>query len=282
MKLKNLICSFFILFCFCSCSKKITSVVQTDEHNFTCQYEGRRRSFLLYMPEEITRENKLIVLLHGSGESTATFQTRIRFEEDALKRGYSVLYLQGETNPDDKTSPAGWVNTYTKYGKEDLNFIIDAADYVKSAYKINKAYLGGFSNGGFMTFKVSIEKPEAFCAFASVAGMMPGYVWDKRKNKKASFFQVNGLKDDVVPMKLTKTHTYSPNPAMEDVMEYFAATNHLKTGFIQQQINKDVCIRKAENKVWWMTIQDYHHSWPKNDRSNINVNEFILDFFDAS
>ena len=51
---------------------------------------------------------------------------------------------------------------------------------------------------------------------------------------------------------------------------------------IQEEINKDVKLLKNKDKVWWMLIEDYHHGWPKNDRAGINVNEYILDFFDKN
>lgn len=267
----------------CSCGSKLKNVTQEDKVHFTCEHEGRKRVFIYISPENVGPETSLLVVLHGAAQSADGFKDEIAFEEEALKRNYAVLYLQGDVNPEDKTSALGWVNTYTKPGKQDLNFVVDAVQFIRKQYNIgNKCYVAGFSQGGFLTSKLAVDCSDKFNAFASVAGMMPEHVWEHKKNKKAAFFQINGLKDELIPMDLNKSSQYNPNPSMEKMLAYFSKTNKLGTDYTQEQINDKVTLLKNENKVWWMLISDYHHGWPKNDRANINVNEYILDFFDKN
>jgi len=283
MKNKFLLLGLLICVLFCSCGNKIGNVVLTGENSFSCTVAGRKRSFIYIEPENKNEDTKLVVLLHGADDSAAIFQNTIHFEDEAIKRNYAVLYLQGDVNPDDKTSTIGWVNTYTKVGNDDIDFVVGTADYIKKTYKVGKkTYVAGFSQGAFLINKLAIEKADKFNGFASVAGIMVNHVWEKRKNKPAAFFQINGLKDELIPMDLNNSSKYSPYPSAEKVLEYFSQTNKLGTDYVQEEINKKITLIKNENKVWWMLIKDYHHGWPKNDRAGINVNEYILDFFDKN
>lgn len=283
MKIKFLLLSLLIGIFFCSCGNKIENVVSTGENSFSCTIAGRERSFIYVEPENKNDDTKLVVLLHGAEDSAENFQKTICFEEEAFKRNYAVLYLQGDVNPEVKSSTIGWVNTYTKAGNEDIDFVVETAEYIKKTYNVGKkTYVAGFSQGAFLTMKLAVEKADKFDGFASVAGIMVKHVWEKRKNKPSAFFQINGLKDELIPMDLNKSSQYSPNPSMEKVLEYFSKTNKLGTDYTQENINKKVTLTKNGNKVWWMVIQDYHHGWPKNDRAEINVNEYILDFFEKN
>ncbi len=283
MKIKSLPFIFLMAVIFSSCGTGLKNVSVGANNMFTCEQGGRNRSFIYLEPENKNKDTKLVVLLHGAEDSAENFRETIRFEEEAFKRNYAVLYLQGDFNPDDKTSAIGWVNTYTKVGNEDLNFVVDAATYIKKTYKVGKkTYVAGFSQGAFLINKLAIEKYNKFDGFASVAGIMVKHAWEKRKNKPAAFFQINGLKDELIPMDFNNSSRYSPYPSTEKVLEYFSKSNKLGTDYIQENINKKITLLKNEDKVWWMLIEDYHHGWPKNDRAGINVNEYILDFFDKN
>lgn len=283
MKIKFLLFSLLMGVLLCSCGNKIENVVSTGENSFSCTIAGRERFFIYVEPENKNEETKLVVLLHGADDSAVNFQKSICFEEDALKRNYAVLYLQGDINPDDKTSTIGWVSTYTKVGNSDIDFVVGTADYIKKTYNVGKkTYIAGFSQGAFLINKLAIEKSNKFNGFASVSGIMVDHVWEKRKNKPAAFFQINGLKDELIPMDLNNSSKYSPYPSIEKVLEYFSQANKLGTDYVQEEINKKITLLKNEDKVWWMVIKDYHHGWPKNDRAGINVNEYILDFFDKN
>lgn len=283
MKAKALLVSLLMGILFCSCGNKIENLVSTGKNSFSCTVAGRERCFIYVEPENKNKDTKLVVLLHGAEDSALNFQSTIHFEDEAFKRNYAVLYLQGELNPENKSAALGWVNTYTKAGDDDIDYVMGTTDYIKKTYKVGKkTYIAGFSQGAFLINKLAIEKANKFDGFASVAGIMVKHAWEQRKNKQAAFFQINGLKDELIPMDLNKSSKYSPNPSVETVLEYFSQTNKLGTDYVQEEINKDVKLLKNKDKVWWMLIEDYHHGWPKNDRANINVNEYILDFFEKN
>lgn len=268
----------------CSCSQRIKSVSsESDQNKFSCSYNGTKRSFYLFLPQTDEYKNtKLVVMLHGYGSSARAFFMETGFEKDALPKNYAVLYINGIPNPKVKMASSGWNYNYDKYGKSDLNFIVDLVQFIQKSYGLcKKCYVVGFSNGAFMTTKLAVEKPRYFDAFVSVGGMMPENVWNHRKNHKngVKFFQINGTKDVVTPMRINDSAKYNPNPAMEDVIDYFVNENKVASEPTLEIINDKIKITKYENSVWWMLIKDYPHSWPSSRFCELNINEIILDFF---
>lgn len=272
-----------IAVCFCSCSPNVKNISQESQPNkFSCEYQGKKRSFLLYLPETGNYENtKMVVMLHGYGNSASSFSRDTQFEKDALPQNYAVLYINGIPNPGVKMSAPGWNYNYDKSGKADMNFIVGLVQLLQKQYGFcKKTYVVGFSNGAFMTTKLAVERAKYFDGFVSVGGMMPEWVWKHRKEKKAAvrFFQINGTKDDVTPMRLNDSAKYNPNPAMEDVIDFFVTENGIEKNPQTEKLNSKIDIYKYESKVWWMLIKGYPHSWPSKRYCDLNVNEIILDF----
>lgn len=280
--MKKLLISIFAAtaFLICSCNSGIRNFSSSKEENhYNCVFGDRSRSFSLYIPDtQNLEEVPLIVMLHGAGNSGEGFRQQTDFEKDALKENYAVLYIDGLPLENDKTSQAGWNNRYDKYGKKDMKFIVELTAFVQKEFGLKKkAYVVGFSNGGFMVNKLAASNTKCFNAYVSVGGMMPAHVWKNRKKARVRFFQINGTQDDVVPMELNGSSKYNPNPAMEKVVDFFAAAWG-KINPIEEKINQKTTIQKYDNKVWWMLIKDYHHTWPKDDICKINVNEYIMEF----
>ncbi len=268
---------------FCSCSSDIKKITPgSDANKYSCEYKGRKRTFYLFTPAQ-TENAKLVVMLHGYGETSRSFLTGTQFHKHAVPKNYAVLYIDGIPNPKIKMSDTGWNYNYDTNGKDDINFITDLVLAIKNKYGLNKkSYAVGFSNGAFMVTKLATEKSKHFDACASVAGMMPESVWNHKKSKNHSvrFFQINGTADSVTPMKSNGTNVYNPNPAMEDVIEYFVKANRISSQPSTEELNNKVRLMKYEKKVWWMLIDKQTHSWPTERYCQLNINDAILDFFE--
>lgn len=253
------------------------SSIEKVEYNqglqmFTCQFKQYKREFILCLPENFenwTQEQKNqvspILLLHGAGDSAAGFKNITHFDQDACCRNFAVIYVNGTSKIGSKGALPGWQYMDDKQSKDDYAFLVALTKYVQKTYGLNdKAYAVGFSNGGFMCSKLAALDTKPFVAIASVGGMMPKTAWDKRSRKnQIRFIQINGTKDEVVPMKLNGSSKYNPNPAMEDVIEYFKNTS-------------------GDENATWILLQDGRHVWPTKEYSNIDVNNVILDFFEKS
>lgn len=248
------------------------------------EFKNTNRTYILCLPEiSDYSDTKLIVMFHGYGGSARDFKFTTGFEKDALSRGYAVVYIDGIPKKDGGYSAPGWNTDYTKAGKDEIRFVKDLVKSLQRQYGFSKkVYAAGFSNGGFFVNKLACEEPKLFEAVASVGGMMQKSVWEnKPKYTPVRFLQINGTKDEVVPMRLTNTDVFNPNPAMEDVVDFFAGDKKAVYKPEMQKINSTAIVTKYGNKAWWVLISGFHHSWPNGINYSENLNKVILDFFDA-
>lgn len=254
------------------------------KNEWNCTYFGKNRKFILYLPETCDSKTSLVVMLHGYGNSARSFQMETEFEKSANVRNYAVLYVNGTPNPKVPTSSSGWQYNNDKYSHRDVDFIIKLSKYCQKKYKLGKnVFAVGFSNGGFMVNTLSILRPDFFTAVVSVAGMMNKNVWQERKvagSSKIGFLQINGTKDDVVPMELNGSNKNNPNVPVEKVLEYFVQVNDVAPECEKITLSDCATFFNYGNTVGWGLIENGRHNWPDERFCNFDVNNFILDFFD--
>lgn len=285
----------------------IENLTQTAPNHFTCTYCGNKRSFILCLPENAGGElqtnasianfggglqtnasvansggglqtnasvsnptpTSLILMLHGYGSNGESFQLQTHFDGQAAAHGYAVAYVDGTGDPEDKTSAAGWNSGIKDSPKDDIGFLSSLASALQEKYGFSdKVFAAGFSNGAFMIHRLALET-EKFTAVASVAGFCPLKVWENRPEQiKTGILQINGTKDDVVPMKANGSARFNKNPAIEDVMDYY------KTAFSFEKTETFEPVRH-------ILIKDGRHSWPEKAFCGFDVNEEILNYFDS-
>ena len=88
-------------------SPNIEDVVRTSDNHYTCRYVGVDHDFILDLPETV-EGSPLILMLHGYGQTAESFRLQTSFEKDANQLGYTVAYVTGTPNPNDRTSSTGW------------------------------------------------------------------------------------------------------------------------------------------------------------------------------
>jgi Poly(3-hydroxybutyrate) depolymerase len=265
---------------------ELGDVTKVSDEEFSCTYEDVKHDFLVYLPEK-SEGAPFVIMLHGYGESAEAFREKTHFEEDALKRGFAVIYVDGATDPGDKSSSTGWNSGISSTGNNDICFLVSLAEYLEKEYSFDetRAYVVGFSNGAFMTHRIAMEGQGTFAGVVSVAGKMPQSIWDERgDSSNISFFQVTGEKDDVVPKYSDNSAKYAKDPAIEDVIDYWVSSNGLELEGTEE-IGKGSELAKysaagKNARVWNLFIKSARHSWPEESLTDININSLILDFLD--
>ena len=230
---------------------------------YTCTYGSTVRSFIVCKAAK-SSPKALILMLHGYAGSGESFMNDISFDEKAANENVMLLFVDGIPDPDDKTSASGWNSGLKDSSKDDLGFLKALAKTFQAEYSISRerTFAAGFSNGAFMIHRLAVEASERFGAFASVAGFLPESVWNRRPERiSAAFLQINGTKDDVVPMNATGTAKFNKNPAIEDVIEYYKSASP----------NPD--------RIKHIIIEGGRHSWPEEKFCGFDVDKVILDFF---
>lgn len=290
MKKKRLfyISVIFITFCLiCGIVIYFTSInnveFDSEKSEWNCTFFGKKRSFILCLPENPDSKTAIVVMLHGYGGSAFFFQKETEFEKSANPQNYAVLFIEGTPDPKVQTSSKGWHYNNDRTSKNDVKFIVKLCKYCQKKNKLGKKFFAvGFSNGGFMTNKLAVARPDFFSAVVSVGGMMSKDAWETRKSKinsKIGFLQINGTKDDVVPMELNGSNKRNPNPAMENVIDYFVKINKISNECEQRKLSEIATFYNYSSTVGWILIKDGRHNWPTKQWSQIDVNQEILNFF---
>jgi polyhydroxybutyrate depolymerase len=130
----------------------------------TLVHDGIARNYTVYVPSTYSPQvdAPLVVNLHGYTLNRGFQMTHSGMNAVAEREGFLVAY------PDAVNSD--W------FGPQDnIGFVDRLLDDVASQYSIDatKVYATGFSQGGMMSYLLSVERPYRFAAIASVSGPRP-------------------------------------------------------------------------------------------------------------
>ena len=266
---------------------RIENMSRDAGDRWTCTFEGVNHSFLLDLAEP-AEGSPLILMLHGYGGSAESFQREAGLEKDASPRGYSVVYVTGAPDPGVRTSSTGWNYGGGDEAGRDTAFLTALAAYLQREYGLDKTrtYAVGFSNGAFMAHRLALESDGAFAAVVSVAGTMAERVWAGRSEVlHVGLLQITGEKDPVIPKNADGSARNSRSPAVEDLIEYYAAANAL-TDCETLPCGKSSVLTvyaspSSDRQVWHLLVADGRHFWSAQPLTGVDTNRLILDFLDA-
>jgi len=142
----------------------------------TLQVDGRLRRYSLYIPPELDRPARLLILLHGSTGHAATIRRRsgYRFELLARRAGAVVAYpegIDGYWNGCRKAAThAARLNNI-----DDVRFLRTLVGDLTSSGLVDatRVYAAGYSNGGHMAFRLAVEAPDLVAGIAAFAASFP-------------------------------------------------------------------------------------------------------------
>jgi polyhydroxybutyrate depolymerase len=177
----------------------------------TLQVAGERRWFLVMAPADRSRPAPVIVLLHGGTQSMRRLfrrQSRASRVWLEIARSNNALLLVPNGTSIATGNPAGnnqsWndlrLGTRTAKG-DDVAFISALVAWGHGAYRTDRSrvYVTGASNGGMMTYRLLIERPELFAAGAAFIAALPA---ERARLSKPAFptplMIVNGTQDPLV------------------------------------------------------------------------------------
>ncbi len=142
-----------------------------------------------------------VVFLHGYGGRGAGVIGNRGLVTAFLGRGYAVIAPQGV--PRRKGETGGTWNARGNPGsRDDVAFLRAVAADAVERFDLDpgRIVLAGFSLGGMMTWRVACSEPEAFAAYAPIAGVL----WrplPKRCSGPVRLYHTHGWSDPVVPLE---------------------------------------------------------------------------------
>ncbi len=118
---------------------------------------------------------------------------------------------------------------------DDVAFLTRVLDWAEETYCIDRRriYLGGFSNGGMMTYRAACQIPERLAAVASVSGPdMTGVPWKLRApigcnpTQRLPLMHIHGTGDQNAPYTGGKGPCFQDVESMKDV-EFSSVANYV-------------------------------------------------------
>lgn len=170
------------------------SALAQEKYQF--RHQGLDREYWMYIPENLPEQAPLVFVLHGYGGKAEGYCPQMI--ETARKHGFAVCYPQGEKAPKGKT---GWNVKYPKQEgmkTDDIDFICDLARHVQKKFSLSRknTFFSGMSNGGEMCYIMAMQHPEAFSAYASVAGLTMEWAYRSMSPKMAvPLMEIHGTAD---------------------------------------------------------------------------------------
>ena len=131
---------------------------------------GVERTYIVHIPKEgqDTKSHPVLFAFHPAGATATFMEENAPFYTNPKASQFVVVY------------PQGYARTYNvgdccagamKKGVDDVAFFEAIMEDLKTLLLIQeKAYLTGFSNGSFMTFRLICDVPERIAAAAPYAG----------------------------------------------------------------------------------------------------------------
>ena len=165
--------------------------------NKPLMHGGISRSYTIYVPSGYTSESEtpLVVNMHGLTLNRNFQMTQSGMNTVAEREGFLVVY------PDAVNSD--WFGPH-----DNIGFIDRLLDDVSSQYSVNasKVYATGFSQGGMMSYLLSVERPDQFAAIASIGGTRPfanGVLYppgiEALPDRPFPLLHIHGTSDPLVP-----------------------------------------------------------------------------------
>ncbi|MDO4633693.1 MAG: PHB depolymerase family esterase [Eubacteriales bacterium] len=202
---------------------QLDTVYHPDEEKFsTAKFEDAEYAipYAYYEPEEDGADHPLVVWLHGAGSGgtdigfvTGGMLVTNFVSEDVQNKfgGAHILLPQCETWWMDDGSEENLTTDGSSIYTESLKALIDNYVETHKGVDTNRIYIGGCSNGGFMTINMVVNYPEYFAAeFPICEAYNDEWLSDEQINVLASVptWIVHSTNDPVVDIEKTAIPTY--------------------------------------------------------------------------
>ncbi len=254
-------------------SSRDRGVLLSRQHTFV--YDEIERSYLLSAPKQVSDESKIIIGLHGFGDSPRRFAYYTGLH-NAVGAGDVVIYPSAVSPRSDQEKTgwnasfccgSGWINKV-----DDVGFIVALIDKVATDLSIStdRVYVTGFSNGAFMAQRLAVDYPDRFKAVAAVSGSA-GTTTEKLQPKEPiPILLMHGEQDTIVPYD---GGVGSSDPDFTWIT--FSETTEIWKTLNADAANTKVIIYPDDGHTWhnWRILNSWNHS-PK-------ASEEIIQYFDS-
>lgn len=243
----------------------------SGQETYSFAHDGINRTYILYVPqaEPSSEPMPLLFALHGFTQNGQTMMLLSNFNALAEENHFVVAYPYG-VNTSWNVGVAGGS------GADDVGFLLALIDSVATKANIdqNRVYSTGFSNGGFMSYRLACEASDRFAAIAPVSGTMTTATYNACVPvRPVPLMHIHGTSDFVVPYNGNTSFTsvdvsveywnsWNICPDEAEVFQYpdLAADNSTVDAYVYGP-----CSGGAEVRL--LKVNNGGHTWPGNSSS---------------
>jgi polyhydroxybutyrate depolymerase len=147
---------------------------ETTELSITVNQQSR--SYLLHdtqSPAQMKTPSPLVILLHGSGLTSSDMRTMSSMDSLADVRHFLVAYPQGSGSPSDWNA-GDCCGDPVDQNTDDIAFLKAVIADISSKLLVDtkRVYVGGFSDGARMSYRVACEMSAQIAAVAAISGSL--------------------------------------------------------------------------------------------------------------
>lgn len=240
------------------------------QSTFSFMHNGINRTYILYLPQSASTEAMpLMLALHGFTQNGQTMMGLSGFNALAEEHQFVVAYPYG-VNTSWNVGVAGGS------GVDDVGFLLALIDTIATKANIDQSrvYASGFSNGGFMSYRLACEASHRIAAIAPVAGTMVNATYNACfPTRPMPLIHIHGTSDFIVPYNGSTTFqsvdvsveywtTGNNCPTQPEVFQYpdLVADNSTVEAYVYGLCNEGVEVRLLK-------INNGGHTWPGSSAS---------------
>ncbi len=289
---------FLFLFVLISCGNNETGFVEER----VIEHQGLKRSFLIYVPENIKENAPLVVAIHGYTSTAKILMGYSGINQIADLEGFMVAYPQGTKDSRNNNFFNVGYEFHSDSKVDDIGFIREIVLNLSKEFKLNpeKVFATGMSNGGDMSYLLACRSSDLFTAVAPVAGVMMKDTLDNcNPDKKIPIFEIHGTKDLISKFQgdMKNQDQWGPYYDLPSTIEFWANLHALREKQIIQLEDKDkndgttitferYWSKESDKEVWFYIVNEGNHTWPgmkgffgRTANQDINTAEEIWSFF---
>ena len=166
------------------------------------EFGGYNRTYRIFVPDKLSNAKgvPLLLFLHGGG-GTSVSSSAMGMTKIASREGFIVAYPEGwNKHWNDGRNSEVFAEQDKKI--DDVKFLTALVKSLTKKYPVDqdKVFIAGVSNGGFMSQRMAMEKPELFAGVGIIiASMGRAIKKDFSPSEPVSILFINGTEDKMVP-----------------------------------------------------------------------------------
>lgn len=272
----------------------LENAFRVETGNF--DFEGEQRNYMVVLPEDYAdnEEFPLIIYLHSHGWTAQQGMDYTSIHQAADTFGFLVVYPSASNNWNSGIGEnSGWPTPKIN----DVEFVNTLIDLLSDNYNIDleRVYATGYSNGGFMAYKLACQLSDRIAAIASVGGLLSeNTLAECNPSHPVPVLHIHGTNDSWVPME-GGTGWQSVEETLGYWTEFNLCENSSSTNLEDSDPSDDCTVEMIsysgcadDSEVIYYKVIDGGHTWPGagnagypagNTNQDINASLEILSFF---